>query len=115
MPKCARGVHGTCTARARGVPVNRTPYKPTTRISRLGSAASRAGPAPPASIRAASAARTLGPCGGITSSVGVPRWGVYRWTPQAPLLSPEGGIYVDPKQILRKLHGPLRSQLELPR
>ena len=29
---------GTCTGRARGVPVNRTPYKPTTRISRLGSA-----------------------------------------------------------------------------
>ena len=34
-------VFGTCTAHARhmhGVPVNRTPYKPTTRISRLGSA-----------------------------------------------------------------------------
>ena len=38
MPKCAWHMHGACTAHARGVPVNRTPYKPTTRISRLGSA-----------------------------------------------------------------------------
>ena len=97
MPKYARHMHGTCTAHARGVPVNRTPYKPTTRISRLGSAASRAGPAPPASIRAASAARTLGPCGGITSRVGVPRWARGEAVgPPRPLSYPPKGAFIIP-------------------
>ncbi len=77
MPGRARGVHGACTGRATYKPINLL-------LGSLGSARRPAAGKHPGRIRGPDA---RGPCGGITSRVGVPVG------PPRPLFYPPKGAF----------------------